>query len=96
MANKKKVELLTEAELKIVYEILQSTWSEIAYDCITVGEKSTMKRDEVIEVVLDADRPSRHVRTPEQKTAWAKYEGLGYEEMIKVAEGTFKHKLYGL
>ncbi len=103
MASKKKstanVTPLTEAELNLVYGILQSTWQYLAGDCLSAreeaGESATMKRAEVIEVVLDADYASQFIRTPEQKAAWARYESLGYAKMIKVAEGTFKYARYG-
>jgi hypothetical protein len=87
----------TQEELNTIYGVLQATWQEIGYDCLTIeGGPSTMKRAEVIEVVLDADYASRHVRTPEQKAVWDRFDKLEYAQMIKIAEGTFKSARYGL
>lgn len=100
MASKKKTSVepsFTKAELDLIYGILQATWQEIGYDYLTIeGGPSTMTRAEVIEVVLDADYASRHVRTPEQKAVWDRYDKLEYTQMIKIAEGAFKHARYGI
>jgi hypothetical protein len=83
-------------ELKTIYRILQSCWNEIGSDCIMAsGEETLMTRDEVIEVVLDADHCRHHVKKDE-KAVWERYEKLPYEQMIEIAKGTFKHARYGM
>jgi len=47
---------LTPDEATFIRRAAQSVWNYIAYDCIEANDNKPMKKADVIEVVMDADR----------------------------------------
>lgn len=72
---------------------LNQTWQSIAYDILEANGGENMKRDEVIEVVLDANYLEMYGgATAEQYKA---FRALSYEKQKQVARDAFKSNLYG-
>ena len=53
---------LTEADLKELRDSALQVWNDIGYDVLQAMPRNEMKKAEVIEVVLDANRFSEEVR----------------------------------
>lgn len=101
MANKKKAREVivhvqsqfTPEELQVLYRAMQTTWGEIASDALQMADDGVMARDEVIELVLDADRMRFHM-PKDQLPLYNRFMALDIDVMSKIAEGTFKHTRY--
>lgn len=95
----KKIPAFNDTELKILNHIFQSVWNYIAYDCLQATEecdgRSTMSRSEVIEVVLDADRPSEQAKTPEEKELVKRFYALDLKAQEKIVKPMFPSSRYG-
>ena len=102
MSGKKKFNL-TQEQIKEFQRAAQATWQTIAYDtlqCIAETEekdinKVVMKKDEVIETVLDADYILTYggIKDPVVKDF---YKNGDYDQMIEILNEDFKHARYGL
>jgi hypothetical protein len=102
MKNRKEFNL-TEEQKKEFQKAAQATWQTIAYDtlqCIAESEgkdinRVVMKKDEVIETVLDADYILTYggIKDPVVKDF---YSNGDYNQMIEILKEDFKHARYGL
>lgn len=99
-----KTDKFTPEEIKKIHTWMQRTWGTIAEDIFTAVEgfddpkkEKTMKRAEVIEVVLDADYMKSYggINTPEDKELYKRFDKLDYDECKEIAMGTFTYKIYG-
>jgi len=90
----------TEAELKTLSDIFHRVWDYIGMDTLSMVKemdgKDYLKRDEVIELCLDADRPAEQARTPEEKALLKRFHELKWEEQQKLARKMFKYARYGM
>ena len=94
---------LTEEQKKEFQRAAQATWQTIAYDLFqSIAESEekdinrvTMKKDEVIECVLDADYILTYggIKDPVVKDF---YKNGDYDQMIEILKEDFKHARYGL
>lgn len=92
-----KVTDLSPAEVEFAKQAMNTTWATIAYDCIDGNGGKAMKRDDVIDVVLDADYMETYAaRKPEEKELLKRFRQLSYPEMQKLARTTFTYARYGL
>lgn len=82
--------------IKRIHKMALITWDIISGDTLTALEevegKNTMTRDEVIEVVADADYMMFHGQDKEAYEAW---KVLTFEEQDKILKGAFTFKRYG-
>lgn len=89
----------TQQELDTLSRIFHQVWDYIGSDCLQMTQemdgRDYMKRDEVIEVCLDADRPAEHAKTPEEKALLKRFDELSLEESYKLARKMFKYARYG-
>ena len=81
---------MTPEQLKEITRGLYQTFQYVAQDLFQDGE--VMKRDEVIEVTLDADYLESYGRV--SKESLKLFRTLSYEEQIKIAETVFVHSRY--
>ena len=101
MKERKKFNL-TEAQIKEFQNAAQATWQTIAYDtlqCVAESEekdinKVTIKKDEVIEIVLDADYMLSFggIKDPVVKDF---YKNGDYDQMTKILKKSFTYAKYG-
>jgi len=100
---KKQKVTLSEAGKKEFQIALHNVWQQIAGDLIQCYAESdeisvnrvSIPRAEVIESCLDADRLTDMNRNL-SKEVKDFYHSDNYDEMVKIAEETFKFKFYGL
>jgi hypothetical protein len=89
----------TQQELDTLSGIFHRVWDYIGSDCLQMTQemdgRDYMKKDEVIEVCLDADRPAEQAKTPEEKELLKRFDALPYEESLKLARKMFKYARYG-
>lgn len=80
-----------------ICKALNHTWDVIGYDCLQAtldyGGKDNMSRNDVIEVVLDADHPTTHGGDNE---AIKILNTLSYNDKIKIAKEAFIFARYGM
>jgi len=100
MKERKKFNL-TEEQKKEFQRAAHATWQNIAYDllqCTAEAEekdinKITIKKDEVIECVLDADYMMPYLKDPVLKDF---YRNGDYDQKIGILKESFKFAKYGL
>jgi hypothetical protein len=102
MSGKKKFNL-TQEQIKEFQRAAQATWQTIAYDCLQCTAEAegkninrvVIKKDEVIEIVLDADYILTYggIKDPVVKDF---YKNGDYDQMIEILNEDFKHARYGL
>lgn len=86
---------MTDDEKKIVVRLMQTVWQRIGYDCLEAyGSDKSMRRSEVVEVVLDADRPESEARSDEQRAALKRFRALSRRAQDKVMREAFPHEGY--
>jgi hypothetical protein len=101
--------VFTPEELKVIGSVANRVWSEIAHDCLSSeGDGAglgTLKRDEVIELVMDANRLEdalkREVkRAGLDETFMKRVEEDIYSKESQIerhlSKDVFKHSRYGL
>lgn len=105
MASKKKTSKATKnpftpEQLKVLSGIFHSVWDYIAYDTLSMVQemdgKDWIPRAEVVELVLDADRPTDFAKTPEQKQLYKQFCELDYKLQEKITAAMFPHARYGM
>lgn len=77
------------------YEIesaLYTTWQAIAIDILSVSN-GTVSKEEVIEVVLDADRIEMFGNLSEETLSL--WKTLSFTEKMNLAKSAFEHDAYG-
>jgi hypothetical protein len=79
-----------ELEDRIICAI-NTTWEAVAYDWMEAFGINKIKRDEIFEAVVDADRMVTYGNDPE---AVEYFYGLGTKEMKKVFKKAFPYKVY--
>jgi len=94
---------LTPKQIKEFQRAAQATWQTIAYDCLQCTaeaegkniNKVVMKKDEVIETVLDADYMLSYggIKDPVVKDF---YKFGDYDQMVEILKEDFKFVRYGL
>jgi hypothetical protein len=75
----------TEAETTTLKRILYGTWEYIGNDIMQAVQEEgryDIPREDVIEVVLDADHAQKMVGELKAKALWEKFEKLTYKERI--------------
>jgi hypothetical protein len=88
---------LTPEQLKLVQESVRSTWNYIAYDLIECNGGKPIKKAEVVECVLDADRMEYDARKPEMKEALKAFRNLPLKTQDKIAgDALGPYKSFGL
>jgi len=89
----------TPDQLKVLSSIFHRVWDYIGSDCLNATQecegRNWMKRDEVIEVCLDAGRPEEEARTPEEKELLKQFGALPYDVQQKIARKMFSYARYG-
>lgn len=98
---KKKKFDLTEEQIKEFQNAAHATWEYIGYDCLQCLAESeekninrvTMKKDEVIETVLDADYMMPYLKDPVLKDF---YRNGDYDQMKEILKPSFKFARYGM
>ena len=74
--------------------ILNLIWEEIGADVLACTGDSSLPREEVIEVVLDADRRGySHICDP--TIDWTEFDALPYDKKVKAAKEAFTFSRYG-
>lgn len=90
----------TPEQEKVLSGIFHAVWQYIAYDTLSMVQemdgKDWIPRDEVVELVLDADRPTDFTKTPEQKALYKQFCELPYELQETIAKKMFPHARYGM
>lgn len=90
---------LTEAEAKCVKRGLNITLDTIIYDLLENCEprRRSIRRAEVIEVVLDANYLELYgARSNDERAAVKKFRSLPYDQQNKFAATVFTEKSYSL
>lgn len=87
--------ILTVEEEKILFRVFNRVWNEIASDVMALEERSSVPRDEVLEMVLDCDRPLRAVQDAHERALVCFFNALPPEEQKKLARRAFPSKHYG-
>jgi len=98
--------MITEKDKTNIHDAAHSVWDSIAHDILDAvrlekelnpyapaDESVTMSKDEVIEVVLDADRLYEHLKENGQWTTGM--ENLSYKEWINLVQPSFPFNVYG-
>ena len=99
--KEKKKFNLTEKQIIEFQNAAHATWEYIGYDtlqCIAESEGKNinnvvMKKDEVIETVLDADYMMPYLKDPVLKDF---YRNGDYDQMIGILKESFKFARYGM
>lgn len=90
----------TPEQLEVLSGIFHSVWQYIAYDTLQMVQemdgKDYVTRAEVVELVLDADRPTDFTKTPEQKALYKQFCELDYKLQDKLVTKMFTYARYGL
>lgn len=90
----------TPEQLKVLSGIFHAVWDYIAYDALQMTQemdgRSYMKKDEVIEMCLDADRPTDFAKTAEEKALYKQWNALPYKEQQKLARKMFTYAKYSM
>jgi hypothetical protein len=78
-----------------VKQALRLTWDAIGDDVLRIsvemGEGSTVDRDTVIEMILDANRPEMF---GQDREAIAEFDKLSYKEQVQIAKEVFTASVY--
>lgn len=85
---------MTEKEFMNLKFALEATWQAIGADILAVVPEQSISRDEVIEVVLDADRLECYA-DEESKPVVETFRTLPYPEQIAIAKKYFVFERYG-
>lgn len=97
---KKTTPKFTQQELDTLSGIFHRVWDYIGSDALQMVQemdgKDYMKRDDVIEMCLDAGRPEEQAKTPEEKELLKRWDALPYQECVKLARKMFKYAKYGM
>lgn len=93
---------LSAEDLKVVHRLANDIWQTIGYDCLSavaeVGEDKprpvnsvTMTTDEVVEVVIDADRMREAIRRERDVSPQVREfaEKADYDELTEAVRGAF-------
>jgi len=83
--------MLTDEMRNRIKRMAWRTWETIASDIIECVDESYLERDEVIEVVMDADYMMYHGR---DKEAYEIYKGLPYEKQLEIMKNEFNCQRY--
>lgn len=110
MARTQRVQFSDE-EIKIIQQAASATWQEIGGDALqSIAESQgknpetfTLRRAEVMELALDANRPDHHITRAikdwdETKRAdfWKRFRELSYEQLIQIVKPAFPYERYGM
>jgi len=98
--------MITEKDKTNIHDAAHSVWDSIAHDILDAvklekelnpyapaDESVTMSKDEVIEVVLDADRLYEHLKEQDQWTTGMK--NLSSKEWFNLVKPAFPFDMYG-
>ena len=98
--------MITEKDKTNIHDAAHSVWDSIAHDILDAvklekelnpyapaDESVTMSKDEVIEVVLDADRLYEHLKENGQWTTGM--ENLSSKEWFNLVKPAFPFDMYG-
>lgn len=100
MAKNTKKDSFTPDQLKVLSRVFHAVWDEIAYDILQAVQemdgKDWIPRAEVVEMVLDADRPTDFCKTPEEKELYKKLRELPFAELNKIVTEMFPYARYGM
>lgn len=78
---------LTDEQVRALYHI----WEQIAGDVFEACGEDTLRRDEVIELVLDASRPEHF----HPEIDWTEFNTLPYMDRVKLCRSqVFEYHLY--
>jgi hypothetical protein len=84
---------MNEKHMKFLWgAMLRAAWEYIGNDIMSAVQeegKYDISRDDLIEVVLDADHMHCAARTADEKAALVEFEKLSYKEKIKFAKTVF-------
>lgn len=72
---------------------LQNVWNAIGSDVLEMCENNTASKNEVIEMVLDANRINMYGDLPSDALLF--WNGLSMKEQLKIADKAFIYKHYG-
>lgn len=75
--------------------MLRATWEYIGNDIMSAVQEEgryDISREDLIEVVLDADHMKVAARTADEKAALVEFEKLSYKEKIKFAKTVFVYE----
>lgn len=101
----------SDEEIKIIQQAATATWQEIGGDALqSIAEAEgknpeafTLRRAEVMELSLDANRPDHHLRRatknwPPEKAAdfFKRYRATSYEQLIQIVKPAFPYERYGM
>ena len=88
---------MTDEQMKQIARAANAVWQYIGDDILAVSEGPSIPRDDVIEVVIDADRLRQELsRSKIDQPAIDAWEALTYEEQSRLlAEHAFKYERYG-
>jgi hypothetical protein len=71
---------------------LNNIWEQIAPDALEAFGETELSQNEVIELVLDADRPT----TFYPEIDWSEFQSLLYSERIQICkQQVFTYEIYG-
>lgn len=97
---KKTTPKFTPDELKTLSSIFHRVWDYIGMDVLQMTQemdgRNYVKRDEVIEMCLDADRPQEQARGDDEKALLKRFSDLPWEEQNKLARKMFTYARYGM
>lgn len=100
MAKNTKKDSFTPDQLNVLSRVFHAVWNAIAYDILQAVQemdgKDWISRDEVVELVLDADRPTDFCKTPQEKELYKKLRELPFAEQDKIVTKMFPHARYGM
>ena len=85
---------MTEKEMQDLSFALETTWQAIGMDVLADIPSGSISRDEVVELVLDADRLETYCDEDSKPTV-KKFRELPYIEQIAVAKKYFIFERYG-
>jgi len=95
-ATKAATPNMNERHLKLLWgAMLRATWEYIGNDIMQAVQEEgryDISRDDLIEVVLDADHMMVAARTADEKTALVEFNKMAYKEKIKFAKTVFVHE----
>jgi hypothetical protein len=91
---------MDKERIKRVQEMMNSTWDYIGDDALHAiledGKRNSIKRSEVIEMVLDADRMETLIaKNDYDQSVLIEFHHLSYSKRMKIAREAFPFKYYG-
>lgn len=88
---------MEKEKVKILHSMMSRTWNVIGNDIFQSEGKTTMTRDEVVDVVIDANYLEMYgsiSNSKEEKHIIESFRKLSFEDQAAIAKEHFKHEVY--